>query len=174
LADFIVWTLGPWPGPFNEEESQHLEFSDQHHSTFCSSYRTSESLLNNTSPFTLDKETGHLQLTTVTMATEVKDAKVMEATVERFESLHSEEMKGKGFTPPAAMGTVNLTDLQDIYLVPAPSADPRGMMIFDAIDNGMLTRLTDPLNLPKWRKVVFIVLLSICKQCLGPLLKTVG
>jgi hypothetical protein len=99
------------------------------------------------------------------MASEVKDAKVMEATVERFESLPGEEMKGKGLTPPAAMGTVNLTDLQEIFLVPAPSADPRGMMSFDDTSNAKLTCYTDPLNLPKWRKVVFIVLLSICKQC---------
>lgn len=28
---------------------------------------------------------------------------------------------------PAAMGTVTISDTKDIFLVPAPSADPRGI-----------------------------------------------
>ncbi|KAH5100556.1 hypothetical protein HBH71_233140 [Parastagonospora nodorum] len=74
-----------------------------------------------------------------------KDEKVVGSTVERFESLSADESDGKnGLQQSETMGTVRFTEEQDIYLVPAPSADPR-----------------DPLNLPKWRKIVFISLVSI-------------
>jgi hypothetical protein len=59
------------------------------------------------------------------MAHDRKDAK---ATVEKFESLADDESYGKGVQKPSAMGTVTISDLNDIYLVPAPSADPRGML----------------------------------------------
>ncbi|KAI7209358.1 hypothetical protein KC333_g8759 [Hortaea werneckii] len=42
------------------------------------------------------------------------------------------------------MGTVTISNTEDVIMVPTPSADPQ-----------------DPLNLPKWRKMLFIVLLSI-------------
>ncbi|KAK3637536.1 hypothetical protein LTR56_013539 [Elasticomyces elasticus] len=43
---------------------------------------------------------------------------------------------------PAVMGTMHL-NTEELLLVPAPSSDPR-----------------DPLNLPRWRKILFVVLLS--------------
>jgi hypothetical protein len=60
-----------------------------------------------------------------------KDAKVLEPTVEKFESLPDDESFGKTIQQPSAMGTVTISDLDDIYLVPAPSADPQGMSRFD-------------------------------------------
>jgi hypothetical protein len=97
------------------------------------------------------------------MLGETKDAKALEATVERFESLNDDEMQGKGLTPSSAMGTVTITDLNEIYLVPAPSADPRGKLNPGNIEMPILTHGIDPLNMPKWRKIVFIVLMSTCK-----------
>ncbi|KAF7455593.1 MFS general substrate transporter [Pyrenophora tritici-repentis] len=74
-----------------------------------------------------------------------KDSKPSEATVERFEYLPSDEEYSKdGLRQTHTMGTVTITDDTDVYLVPSPSADPR-----------------DPLNLSKWRKIVFISLVSI-------------
>lgn len=56
-----------------------------------------------------------------------KDAKSLEAAVERFEYLSTdEEQKKDCIHQSQAMGTVAITDDEDIYLVPAPSADPRG------------------------------------------------
>ncbi|KAL3448404.1 hypothetical protein BJX65DRAFT_275589 [Aspergillus insuetus] len=40
--------------------------------------------------------------------------------------------------------TVNLTSGSTVYLVPTPSADPR-----------------DPLNLPKWRKILLLFCVSL-------------
>ncbi|KAI7342309.1 hypothetical protein KC336_g23238, partial [Hortaea werneckii] len=64
----------------------------------------------------------------------------------------------KPMTDDPVMGTTKIEGGDDVILVPAPSADPR-----------------DPLNLPKWRKALFVVLTSICKYrglqiCLGGLL----
>lgn len=56
------------------------------------------------------------------------DRKDMKTTVEKFESLADDESYGKGVQKTSAMGTVTISDLNDIYLVPAPSADPRGML----------------------------------------------
>ncbi|KAL5115153.1 hypothetical protein ACEQ8H_006989 [Pleosporales sp. CAS-2024a] len=78
------------------------------------------------------------------MATDVKDVKSSEPMVERFESLSADEAHGKhGLHRTHTMGTVMINDDVDIYLVPAPSADPR-----------------DPLNLATWRKNVFIACVS--------------
>nr|OQO20663.1 hypothetical protein B0A51_11022 [Rachicladosporium sp. CCFEE 5018] len=63
------------------------------------------------------------------------------STVERHE-LAEDEINGLKQT--ATMGTVTINDTEELMLVPQPSADPR-----------------DPLNMPKWRKVLFVVLLSI-------------
>jgi len=61
------------------------------------------------------------------MADITKDAKPSEMTVERFEYLSSDEEHSKdGLHQTQTMGTVTITDDKDIYLVPAPSADPRG------------------------------------------------
>lgn len=49
----------------------------------------------------------------------------MKAATEHFEFMSSEE-NGKGIQQPETMGTVTFTDDSEIYLVPAPSADPRG------------------------------------------------
>jgi hypothetical protein len=97
------------------------------------------------------------------MLDQAKDAKASEATVERFESINDDEMQGKGITPPGAMGTVTITDLKEIYLVPAPSADPQGRLNLETTWLPTLTHRIDPLNMPKWRKIVFIVLMSMCK-----------
>ncbi|KAI7586557.1 hypothetical protein KC343_g19327 [Hortaea werneckii] len=61
----------------------------------------------------------------------------------------------KPMTDDPVMGTTKIEGGDDVILVPAPSADPR-----------------DPLNLPKWRKALFVVLTSICNiiQGLGGLL----
>lgn len=52
----------------------------------------------------------------------------METKVERYEVASDGET---GLVKPvqeaAAMGTVTITDLNEIFLIPAPSADPRGM-----------------------------------------------
>ncbi|RMY72273.1 hypothetical protein D0863_04622 [Hortaea werneckii] len=63
------------------------------------------------------------------------------AVVDRCEHVDDDIFKVK---KPGAMGTVTISDTKDVITVPTPSADPR-----------------DPLNLPKWRKMLFIVLLSI-------------
>jgi hypothetical protein len=62
------------------------------------------------------------------MFDDIKDTKAMETKVERYEVASDGET---GFVKPvqesAAMGTVTITDLNEIFLIPAPSADPRGM-----------------------------------------------
>lgn len=50
----------------------------------------------------------------------------METTVQKFEHVSDEDGPIKAVPQPAAMGTVTITDLEDIFLIPAPSADPRG------------------------------------------------
>ncbi|EGP86983.1 uncharacterized protein MYCGRDRAFT_43925 [Zymoseptoria tritici IPO323] len=69
--------------------------------------------------------------------------KKLRTTVDRYECVDDESGKGV-HQESAAMGTVTITDTKEIFLVPAPSADPR-----------------DPLNLPRWRKIVFVVLLTL-------------
>ncbi|KAF1955747.1 MFS general substrate transporter [Byssothecium circinans] len=78
------------------------------------------------------------------MAIETKDLKSTEMMVEQYETISDGGEGAKVTHQPAAMGTVTISDLEEIFLIPAPSANPR-----------------DPLNLSKWRKVVFIVLTSI-------------
>ena len=58
----------------------------------------------------------------------IKDMKPLQAAVERFEYLSADEEQTKkdGGHARQAMGTVTITDDEDVYLVPAPSADPRG------------------------------------------------
>lgn len=68
------------------------------------------------------------------MAAITKDAKTSETAVERFEYLSSDEDQRKNGTfQTQAMGTVTITDEKDIYLVPAPSADPRGKSVLPAL-----------------------------------------
>lgn len=61
------------------------------------------------------------------MLDNIKDSKAMETKVERYEVASDGET---GIVKPvkesAAMGTVTITDLNEIFLIPAPSADPRG------------------------------------------------
>ncbi|ORY01676.1 major facilitator superfamily domain-containing protein [Clohesyomyces aquaticus] len=73
-----------------------------------------------------------------------QDKKDLETVVERYEIASDGEATCKTVQQLAAMGTVTITDLDEIFLIPSPSADPR-----------------DPWNLTKWRKIVFITLLSI-------------
>lgn len=60
------------------------------------------------------------------MAQIKKDAKLLDVNVERFEYLSSDEESKNGLKKLQTMGTVTMTEDKDIYLVPAPSADPRG------------------------------------------------
>lgn len=60
------------------------------------------------------------------MADTTKDAKPSEVNVERFEYLSTDEESKDGLHQSQTMGTVAITDDKDIYLIPAPSADPRG------------------------------------------------
>ena len=61
------------------------------------------------------------------MIDDIKDSKAMDTKVERYEVASDNET---GFVKPvqesAAMGTVTITDLNEIFLIPVPSADPRG------------------------------------------------
>ena len=59
---------------------------------------------------------------------------------------HMEIENDAAITNDTVMGTTKL-NLDEIILVPAPSSDP-----------------SDPLNMPYWRKVLFVVLLSACKS----------
>lgn len=47
----------------------------------------------------------------------------LETTVNKYEVVDEEIQVVQR---PAAMGTVTISDTKDIFLVPAPSADPRG------------------------------------------------
>jgi hypothetical protein len=62
------------------------------------------------------------------MLKDIKDSKTMKTEVERYEVASDNET---GIVKPvpesAAMGTVTITDLDEIFLIPSPSADPRGM-----------------------------------------------
>lgn len=83
--------------------------------------------------------------------------------LERSETA-SNENELPAVTKSTTVGTVTISDSQDIYLIPSPSADPRGEQ-FDhscwSIDADFA--ITDPLNMPIWRKRLLVVLLSICK-----------
>jgi hypothetical protein len=62
------------------------------------------------------------------MLNDIKDPKAMETKVERYEVVPDTEAGFvKPIQEPAAMGTVTITDLDEIFLIPAPSADPRGL-----------------------------------------------
>jgi len=67
--------------------------------------------------------------------------------------------------PSSAMGTVTIADNTDILLVPSPSADPRGTYNGLGVSRASVRSLinADPLNLSRTRKIIFVVLLSICK-----------
>ena len=78
------------------------------------------------------------------MDTETKDVRPM--LVERYESSSDGGEGAEAVThQPAAMGTGTISDLEEIFLIPAPSADPQ-----------------DPLNMTKWKKITFVILTSIC------------
>ncbi|KAJ4406537.1 hypothetical protein N0V91_004479 [Didymella pomorum] len=79
------------------------------------------------------------------MLEDTKTSKAMETKVERYEvASDSETGIVKPVQESGAMGTVTMTDLSEIFLIPSPSADPR-----------------DPLNLSRFRKILFVMLLSI-------------
>lgn len=59
------------------------------------------------------------------MADNFEASKDLKAVVERYESVDG-ELPGKPMQEPAAMGTVVITDMHNIFLIPAPSADPQG------------------------------------------------
>lgn len=73
------------------------------------------------------------------MSDETKEMKSM-TTVERYETVaDGGEVAGKAHQRPEAMGTVTITDMEDIFLVPAPSADPRGASISFRVEAAILT-----------------------------------
>jgi hypothetical protein len=49
-----------------------------------------------------------------------------DVAVEKFESLSQDEAQSKHDARNQTMGTVTFTDSDEIFLVPSPSADPRG------------------------------------------------
>jgi hypothetical protein len=53
-------------------------------------------------------------------------ADIKDTTVEKFETLSQDEAQSKGAAHHNTMGTVTISDSAEIYLVPSPSADPRG------------------------------------------------
>jgi hypothetical protein len=55
------------------------------------------------------------------MAVDSKDT-----TVEKFEYLSQDEAHSKGAAQHDTMGTVTILHSSEVYLVPSPSADPRG------------------------------------------------
>ena len=62
------------------------------------------------------------------MLGDIKDPKAMETKVERYEVVSDGETGFvKPVVEPAAMGTVTMTNLDEIFLIPAPSAGPRGL-----------------------------------------------
>lgn len=62
------------------------------------------------------------------MLDDIKTPKAMKTEVERYEVVSDAET---GIVKPiqesAAMGTVTITNLDEIFLIPAPSADPQGL-----------------------------------------------
>ena len=50
-------------------------------------------------------------------------------SVERYEVVN--EAADGMRKQPQAMGTVTITDNEDVFLIPKPSSDPRGPSIFD-------------------------------------------
>ena len=61
------------------------------------------------------------------MLDDTKNSKAMETKVERYEvASDSETGIVKPVQESGAMGTVTMTDLNEIFLIPSPSADPRG------------------------------------------------
>lgn len=47
------------------------------------------------------------------------------AVVDRYENVNDDIVKVK---KPGAMGTVTISDTEDVIMVPTPSADPRGII----------------------------------------------
>lgn len=83
--------------------------------------------------------------------------------VERCEGSSSDDLAE--VTKSTTMGTVTISDSEDVFLVPSPSADPRGKQNRESHTyhtRGVLTTTIDPLNLPLWRKKLLVVLVSIC------------
>lgn len=64
------------------------------------------------------------------MTNEFKESKTLETQVEKFEYASDGEAATQKTVQDAAMGTVTITDLDEIFLVPAPSADPQGSSYF--------------------------------------------
>jgi hypothetical protein len=97
------------------------------------------------------------------MLDDTNSSKAIETKVERYEvASDSETGIMKPVPEPRAMGTVTMTDLNEIFLIPSPSVDPRGAQFATyRWRRNMLTVASDPLNLSRFRKILFVVLLSI-------------
>lgn len=64
----------------------------------------------------------------------------------------------------ATMGTIKLNE-DELLLVPAPSSDPRGVSTSSRTGQPCQPNAipVDPLNLPRWHKILIVVLLSACE-----------
>ncbi|KAI1869941.1 uncharacterized protein JN550_005531 [Neoarthrinium moseri] len=67
--------------------------------------------------------------------------------------------------PEDFTGTVRFTDKDKVFLIPTPSADPRGT--YSSHD-------FYPLNLPKWRKVLFVIIVSLFSCAAGSMVSGFG
>lgn len=63
------------------------------------------------------------------MLEDIKNSKAPELQVEKYEYASDGEAGPEKTIHESAMGTVTITDSSEIFLVPAPSADPRGLFI---------------------------------------------
>lgn len=54
--------------------------------------------------------------------------KKLETTVDKYEVASNDDDNVKVVQPHAAIGAVQVTDDRDIFLIPSPSADPRGAL----------------------------------------------
>ncbi|KAF4465655.1 MFS transporter, partial [Fusarium albosuccineum] len=80
----------------------------------------------------------------------------------RLEDTKSAGLPDVGQSEITFDGTATLTVQGSVVLIPAPSADPRGLHpLLDPIPRlPGLTHFADPLNLPWWRKVFILVILT--------------
>ncbi|KAJ3534533.1 hypothetical protein NM208_g7501 [Fusarium decemcellulare] len=80
----------------------------------------------------------------------------------RLEDTKSAGLPDVGQSEITFDGTATLTVQGSVVLIPAPSADPRGLhRLLDPISRlPGLTHFADPLNLPWWRKVFVLVILT--------------
>lgn len=75
---------------------------------------------------------------------DTENDKAFDSTLEHADS---EAAGGDPDQDTHVMGTIKYTSGENEYLVPSPTTDPQ-----------------DPRNLPRWRKVIYVILLSMCRS----------